>query len=227
MDKGTPEYSAAFATWTSELYGADAVNMMPAHQAYRRVVLAIDRHGKPTYKDPIYVPVDKYGLPVPVLGSEPTVEEQLQLRWDAALIDHPLFEQPSRRPMPAPTKVKYQSAELLLGKIRQDAIREQGVLAWKSAGFTPELYVLLHELIPQAVERLEVIANQRACSTWLSERLDSLGIYWNEDFSVFRLQLDAQPWSDLPRMMVKVRPSEAVQLVIGLGMPIALTETQS
>lgn len=61
MDNTSPEHSKNFDLWTNELVGSEAIGTAPVTEAYRRVVLTRDANGVPTYKNPIYVPVDKYG----------------------------------------------------------------------------------------------------------------------------------------------------------------------
>ena len=174
MDKDNQEQAADFEAWGRELRGPQIAGTRPAHVAYRRIVMHLDANGKPTYEDPIQVPVDKYGLPVRASGAEHTAEEQLELRWDAALIEHSPVEPYRPGKMPPWSLITYRTAHLLRADIRQDKARVERVRQWTAAGFTPELYVVLHELVPRVVSRLWHTAERRERTTWFVERLWTL-----------------------------------------------------
>lgn len=219
MDNTSPEHSKNFDLWTNELVGSEAIGTAPATEAYRRVVLTRDANGVPTYKNPIYVPVDKYGLPVLAQGTEPTESEKLELRWDATLLDYPLPAPSKTSAMPPSTWRKHLIAEVLYGNIRQDPVRKFGVQEWKTANFTPELYALLHVLIPPAVQYLAAVAGRRKQTNWFRWRLDQLGIHTACAWEVTRLELLPSHWADFPNMLFKISSKEAVEQIISLGMP--------
>ncbi len=204
---------ADFQQWTQELYGGQGQTQN------RSVVLgrvSLNEQGQ-AILDPdtdYEVPVDEFGMPLTVRGFELTERQQQDLRWDAVLLDYP-YTPPSRRG-------KHIAWAFWLGCRAQSLRRGQGyrdeetddyVRQWEAAGFSPELYALLCNRIPQAVRALEICYSSDEQRAVIARRLRELCIDL-EDKSLARWNLVPQHWAQLPYLLTRVRPSVAVQWII-------------
>ena len=208
--------SADFEAWSKELHGTQPLEKRPAHEAYGQIVLNRDANGRPTYLDPIEVPVDKYGLPMSIQGAEPDAEQRLQLGWDAALNDY--WQPVGRSTGMALYRARRQRAvRLLRGEVERNEPWRDYVRAWQSVGFTPEVYVMVHEFIPRAVTRVRQKAELRGRVAWFEDRLQALDIV-QDDFGARGRDLQPEHWADLPHLTWRVTPLDAVEKILGLGM---------
>lgn len=212
------EHAKDFEAWRRELYGDDVVGTESAAKIYQAMRLRADGRVELVRGGPLEIPVDKYGLPAGVKGNEPTVREQLDLRWDAALLEDPYAPPYVPRPKGNWRIVKSQRAAMLLdGELYRGHDTERYIHKWMRAGFTPELYCLLHAKLESVVERCRSKAKWAGREDWFEGRLAELNLS-SGSLGANGANLNPEHWQDLPGLLVRLPISVGVEKILLLGM---------
>lgn len=128
------------------------------------------------------------------------LDDILLLRWFAVLLDHPLVHPHWHEP-----------ASFMVAKsqaIGRGVPAGSGGWAayahhWHALGFSPELYALLHKTVALAVSTTKA-DSKRLIALQLDGRLGYRG----------NRNLDPGDWAELPSLLKRMRPSQAVKIVI-------------
>ena len=212
------QHGAEFKAWREELY-ADEVAGVKRHELIRPAL----RHRPDGIQElsashPLEVPVDAYGLPARFTDGLPTPEEELELRWDAALLEFP-FAEPGNKSQQLPwfSIMSQRSAMLAHGESYRGCDTEGYIQSWKDAGFSPELYCLLHSMIWVAVERVRPRERSAQDSRrWFAARLRELHLETGQ-LGLRGDNLQAEHWADLPALVSRLKISEALERIIRRG----------
>lgn len=162
--------------------------------------------------------VDKYGLPLLDLTESLSDERLLDLRWAAVLLDYPYTpERLIGQRFHWASVMNFQAQSVLAGRAITEPNRVEYIQRWKDVGFTPELYILLHNNIKSAVERAKQMVRTAERQFWLDERLEFLHLHTGK-IGLKGENLQPEHWADLPALLCRVRPSIAITKILLFGM---------
>ncbi len=208
------QHGAEFKAWHKELYANRAVGVKEQRRIHP--VFSLHPNGRmvESGSSRLKVPVDKYGLEVRVDEQEPSAEQDLELRWDAALLEFPYTEVQSKTDQINPLVTHLQRAALLgEGQTYRGHDTEQYIQGWKDVGFSPELYCLLHSMIWSAVAVAKQKSHAPNVRGQLSQRLSELHLGTGA-LGTHGDNLQPNHWVDLPRLMRRVKFSDALVKII-------------